>query len=68
MWFYARNYKSINIFLNVLREVGYEDNFINEYLLSQNLNLPCEEILSIDNFTLYCEKKVNIKDNKVRKK
>ena len=23
-------------------------------LLSQNLNLPCEEILSIDNFTLYC--------------
>ena len=66
--FYARNYKNINIFLNVLREVGYDDSFINEYLLSQNLNLPCEEILSIDNFTLYCENKVNIKDNKVRKK
>lgn len=54
--FYAKNRKNINAFLKVLREVGYDDKFINRYLLSQDLSLSCDEILSIDNFTLYCEK------------
>ena len=68
--FYARNRKSINAFLKVLREVGYDDKFITEYLLSQNLNLSCEDILSIDKFTLYCEKMIRLDNNniKVRRK
>lgn len=69
--FYAKNRKSINIFLKVLRDVGYDDKFIAEYLLSQNLNLPCEEILSIDKFTLYCENNIKLDNNnssKVKRK
>lgn len=54
--FYAKNRKKINIFLSVLREVGYDDKFISHYLLNQDLSLSCDDILSIDRFTLYCEK------------
>ena len=64
--FYAKNKKNINTFIKILREVGYEDEFINRYLLSQDLNLSCDEILSVDNFTLFCEKYVNgFEDNSI---
>lgn len=66
--FYTRNRKSINTFLNVLREVGYNDKFLSDYLLSQNLNLPCGEVLSIDKFTLYCENRMKSNNNKIKVK
>lgn len=62
--FIADNRKEVRAFLTVLRNSGYSDKFLSEFLLAQDLNLPCKEILSIDNFTLFCDINGSEIDNK----